>query len=225
MQHAIIITGGYLNIEFAKKYIKTLSYDKVFAVDKGLEYADLLGILPDYLIGDFDTVDEDILSQYERKINMRELHSKVERYPVKKDATDTELALWKAMEIGANKITILAGMGSRMDHVFSTMHLLLQTVKKQMDVYVVDETNRIRIMTGEDKHICRIDKKEQYGDYVSLIPLTSEVTGVTIKGALYPLENATIYQSESLTVSNQILDEQIEISIQSGKMLLIESKD
>ncbi len=225
MQHVIIITGGYLNIEFARKYIKTLSYDKVFAVDKGLEYADQLEIVPDYLIGDFDTVDRDTLLKYESKIANGEIHSKCERYPVAKDATDTEIALWKAMEQGVEKITILACTGNRMDHVLSTIHLLLQTVNKPVDVFLVDEKNRIRIMDEQTKFICKIEKNKQYGEYVSLIPLTAQVTGVTAKGVLYPLENATIYQSQSLTVSNQIVDEEMQLSIKRGILLVIESKD
>ena len=61
--HILIVTGGYVDIIFFKEYIKTLSYDKVFAVGKGLEYVAQLGLNPDLIMGDFDTVDSDILAR------------------------------------------------------------------------------------------------------------------------------------------------------------------
>lgn len=225
MKHMIIITGGYLNIDFAKAYIKTLSYDKVFAVDKGLEYLDAMERIPDYLVGDFDTVDSDLLSKYEKMISCGEMNTCVERHPAMKDATDTELALDIAIELGADSVTLLAATGSRMDHVLANMGLLIKAARRGVKMYIVDETNRIQIMTHENFRSCILSKKEQFGKYVSLVPVTPCVEGVTLKGALYPLSGEKIYHGGSRTVSNEIEDDYLEITIENGTMLVIESKD
>ena len=225
MEHVLIVTGGHLNMEFAANYLKTLSYDKVFAVDKGLEYVDALGIEPDYLIGDFDTVDGKLLFQYEEGIMNKMISTVVERYPAKKDASDTELAVEKALEHGASKITLLGGTGSRLDHVLANIGLLLQTEKHDAEICIVDETNRIRLLSDEGNNELELYQNEQHGRYISMIPLTKRVDGVTIEGVMYPLNQTIIYAGRSLTVSNQIVDEKLFVKLDKGKMLFIESCD
>lgn len=225
MNHILIITGGHLNIDFAKEYTKTLSYDKVFVVDKGLEYADALGVVPDYIVGDFDTVNEAVLEMYEQKIEKGEISAYIERHPAKKDATDTELAVLKAVEEAAKKITILAATGSRLDHVLMNLGLLLQTERAGIECFIVDETNRVQMLTSMGRKYCKIKKEEQYGYYLSVVPMTASVEKVTLEGVMYPLKDRTIYQGESLTVSNQILSDEAFISISQGTVLVIESKD
>lgn len=225
MEHILIITGGHLNIGFAREYIKTLSYDEVFAVDKGLAYADTLGLVPSYIVGDFDTVEESLLNDYECKIKKGEISAYIERHPVKKDATDTELALMKAIENGAKMITILAATGNRLDHVLMNLELLLQAECAGSECYVVDETNRVQMLTSDGRESCRIGKDRQYGNYLSVIPMTAVVKDLTIEGVMYPLKDKTIYQGSSLTVSNQITEKEAHISIKKGAVLVIESKD
>ena len=225
MGHFLIVTGGHLNIEFARDYVKALSYDKVFAVDKGLEYVDTLGLIPDYVIGDFDTVNSSILGKYEQMIQNCEIPTVLERHPVKKDATDTELAVEKAIQEGADSITILAGTGSRMDHVLANIGMLIYTAKKQILTYIVDETNRLQLLSADYRTTAFISREGQFGEYVSLLPMTPTVEGVNLKGALYPLERATLTQDSSLSISNQIQDELLIIQIQKGRLLVVESKD
>lgn len=225
MKHVLIVTGGHLNIDFAKAYIKTLSYDKVFAVDKGLEYVDAMDIIPDCLIGDFDTVDTGLLVTYEERISNGELGTCIERYPAMKAKTDTEIALDIAIKEGADCITLLAATGSRMDHMLANLGLLIKVAKFKVKMYIVDETNRVQIMDHDNFAKCILSKKEQFGKYISLIPITPCVEGVRCEGALYPLNEESIYLAESRTVSNEIEDEYMEITITDGMMLVIESRD
>ena len=225
MKHIVIITGGNLDIEFAGKYLKTLSYDKVFAVDKGLEYVDTLGLKPDCLIGDFDTVNQDLLRAYASQIAQGEISTVLERHPVRKDATDTELAVDMAIKMGASDITLLAATGSRLDHVLANVGLLLATARQHVNMYIIDTQNRIRVLTECDIKKCMISKEEQFGKYISLVPISPVVEGVTLKGVLYPLVQATVCQGESRTVSNEILDDYMEVQLEKGAMLVIESKD
>ncbi len=225
MKHILIVTGGHLNMEFAKAYIKTLSFDKVFAVDKGLEYTETLGLVPMYVIGDFDTVDGELLSRYEHRIETGELVIKVERHPAQKDATDTELALEVAIREGATKITILGGTGSRIDHVLSNLYLLSVLQEKGVSGCIVDETNRIQMLSDTGRDSLAIEKGEQFGRYISLLPISETVEGLTLKGAEYPLENATIYRGKSIGVSNQRKGDIFSVSIRKGSVFVIESRD
>lgn len=224
MKHIVIISGGSLNPAFVKQYMKSLSYDRLFVADKGLEYAKILELVPDYIVGDFDTVDTDILKVYEQKAEQSG-YIVVERHPARKDETDTELAVWKAMEEGAERITLFGATGTRLDHVFANVGLLKQTVERNVEMFIVDETNRIRIIDGQCRPECYIRKKQRFGTYLSLIALTDEVCGVTLQGLEYPLRNATVYRGSSRTVSNQIAEDRACISIKKGQLLVMESRD
>lgn len=223
MCHVLIVTGGHLDLDFAKTFCNTLSYNKVFAVDKGLEYVDALGLRPDYIAGDFDTVDRVLLTSYQEQADSGSLDAIIEYHPIKKDAADTELAVIKAIEDGADYITILAATGNRLDHVLANIGLLSLAAGKNAACQIVDACNRIRLLTG--KAHCCIKKAEQYGDYLSFIPLTPVVKGLTLTGVMYPLTDRTVYQKSSFTVSNQITDEEADISIEEGELLMIESRD
>lgn len=223
MCHVLIVTGGHLDFEFARVFCSTISYDRVFAVDRGLEYVDALGLSPDYIVGDFDTVDKTIFEYYQKQIRAGIMNALIEYHPVKKDAADTELAVLKAIENGADSITILGATGSRLDHVLANIGLLSLAAEKNVDCRIVDACNRIRLLMGRT-HCC-IKKAEQYGDYLSFIPLTPVVKGLTLTGVMYPLTDRMVYQSSSLTVSNQITEEEAHIFIKEGKLLMIESRD
>lgn len=225
MNHILIITGGYLDLSFAAEFIKTLSYDKVFAVDKGLEYIHDLGLQPDYIVGDFDSVDEGIYHLYEAQTLMERCPFVLEKYPPMKDATDTELAVTKAIETGAERITVLGAFGSRKDHVLMNLGLLLKSSRADVEMFIVDENNRIRLLNSDVKKFCKIVKKEQYGTYLSVIPLSANVSGLTMQGVKYPLSNFSLIQGSSLTVSNEIIANEAKISLETGKIFIVESKD
>lgn len=234
MSHVLIITGGHINISFVSEYIKTLSYDKVFAVDKGLECVHELGIVPDKIIGDFDSVDRNILEVYEhkgsydRKLPEASYSRNIEviRHPVKKDASDTELAVKCATCDGADRITILGATGTRIDHMLANLQMLYSVAVTDVECIVVDENNRIRIIDSRrDNDYFVIEGKEQYGKYISLIPITDELTGLTLSGVMYPVSDITVKKGSSLLVSNEITEKTARIHIGSGAALLIESRD
>ena len=124
---------------------------------------------------------------------------------------------------GSTDITVLGATGTRLDHVLGNIQMLYLPLEKGIRCELLDRHNRIRLI--RNSHVIR--KKEQYGTYFSLIPFTTDVYGVTLKGAKYPLEqyHFTVLGTGSLGVSNEIVKEQVEISMESGILILIESKD
>lgn len=217
MIHTLIISGGNIEVDFALKVLKE-HYDHIIGVDGGLKFCYEQQILPTRIVGDFDTLSPEILEWYRS-------HTKIEirEYNPVKDATDTQIAVELAVELGSGRITILGGTGTRLDHVLGNMHTLYLPFSRGIDCQILDAHNRIRLIQGE----FHIRKEEQYGTYFSLIPFTTEVKEVTLRGAKYPLERYpfTVLGTGSLGVSNEIQDEQVDILVEGGIMLLVESKD
>lgn len=213
----LIVTGGTIDFKFAREYLKTRTFDKIIAVDGGLLALHKLHLKPTAIVGDFDTVDKDLLEQYKNsgEAIYWEFHNP------EKDETDTELALNTAMNLGCTSLVLLGATGGRMDHSIGNIHLLYFCLKRNVSAAIVDEKNRITVLTeGRTFIAC-----EMWGKYVSFLPLSSEVKGITLTGFKYPLTQKDISIGTSLCISNEILNERGTIMFDSGLLLCIESHD
>lgn len=221
MNNTLIITGGDIDLEFTKEYVSSYEFDIVIAVDGGLIVADKLSIIPHYIIGDFDTVSPLLLFKYEKMDDVV-----IHRYKPDKEATDTKLAIDKAIEENSFSIHILGGIGSRFDHSFANILLLQPALEAGIEVMIVNKQNRIRLL-GYKRKTIELSKKESIYKYISLIPLSETVKGITTKGMKYNLSNYDFYLDReiSMGVSNELEEATAEISISEGKLLLIESND
>ena len=133
--------------------------------------------------------------------------------------TDTEFALRLAISMGAECITVLGGTGSRLDHVLGNIELLGIGLELGVEIELLDANNRIR-MTD---HGMVLKKEEQFGKYVSLIPYTAQVEHLA--GFKYPLADYCLKGFCSIGVSNEITEEQAEITFENGILIVIESRD
>lgn len=216
MKKCLVMAGGSLDIPFAEKFLKEKSYDKIIAVDAGLESLRSLKIMPDEIVGDLDSVDEEVLKEYENNSSIR-----FARYKPEKDETDMELALLKAEESGCDEVEVLGALGGRMDHALGNIQMLYPFYKRGMKVSIYDEQNCIYLLS-EQKTFYR---KELYGRYISFLPLTEIVKGITLIGFKYPLNQKTITLGTSLCISNELTGEQGILFLQSGVLCCIESDD
>lgn len=212
----LIVTGGMTTDEIITNVIKKGGYEVVIAVDSGTEFLYRAEIIPDIIVGDLDSADPKIIDYYRgfQYIDFCILDSE-------KDDTDTEHAIREAVRRGADDITIVGGTGTRLDHVIGNITLLGIGLEHNVPITIIDEHNRIRMINQP----VVLRKKEQYGKYISLLPFSGEVTGVTLKGLKYPLENYTMGGFNSLGISNEIVDDEASISLTSGQLLVIESRD
>jgi len=214
MKESLIVSGGNVDKNNIAKLIEENSFTYIIAVDKGVEILDALGVIPDNIIGDFDSVNIEILKKYE------DMNIAIHKLETEKDYTDTHMALKLAIELGSSEITIAGAIGSRIDHTLSNIHLLDEANSKNVQCKIVDEKNEIMVI---DKNIM-IEKDEKY-KYISLIPLTDEVEGVTLEGFKYGLENRTLKIGESIGISNEQVSDIAQIKIEKGKLIVIKSKD
>lgn len=215
---ALIISGGRLGDVFTLSYMEEHHFDLTIAVDAGMGFFYRREMAPDFIVGDFDSVNPRILQKY---TEMEKGRPRILQFQPEKDETDTELAVRTAMEQGCTRIHILGATGSRMDHALGNIHLLGMAMEQGVEAFLADANNRIRMVNQG----LVLRKEEQYGDYVSLLPFTPQVTGLTLKGFKYLVEDFTMECYHSLGVSNEIVKEQAEISFQDGVLLVIESKD
>lgn len=211
----LIITGGKIDLAWAGEWLMKNQFDYVIAADKGLVYADQLNCKVDYILGDYDSVDKDLLDKYRKK------NIDITTFPCEKDYTDTHLAIETAIEKGAGEIVILGATGSRMDHTISNIENMKITLKQDIHCSIVDKHNKIYLA---DKNV-EIKKSEQFGSYISLIPLTESVTGITLRGFYYPLSHYNMKQGFSVGISNEIVDETGIIEFDHGVLIIFETND
>ena len=209
----IIVTGGNVNRNFLEQTLLSYEYNNIIASDKGLEILDKCNIKPNYIIGDFDSINRNILNKYlnDKTIKIIELNSE-------KDYTDTHMALKLAIDIKSTKITIIGAIGSRIDHTLANINILKEALEKNIECNILNENNNI-ILLNKD-----ITIKNKY-KYISLLPLTTNVVGVTLQGFKYSLTNATLKIGESIGVSNEQIEDKSTIKIKDGILILIKSKD
>ena len=212
----LIVSGGSLNKEFVTKVVGQGRYDRILAADSGMNALYAAAVTPDIIICDFDSADKKILAffQQNKEIDFCTLNPE-------KDDTDTEFAIRESIRRGADSITIIGGTGTRLDHVLGNISLLGIGLEEGVRMELLDAHNRICMID----HSVTLKKKEQYGNYLSLIPYNGNVTGVTLKGLKYPLHDYTMGGFNSLGISNEIVDDEASIELTSGQLLVIESRD
>jgi len=218
MKTGLIITGGSLDMAFAGWFLQKNKTDCVISVDGGLERTKALGLCPHAVVGDFDTVDREILEEYRKKPGILWNVHRPE-----KDETDTELAVNTAIKLGCRRLFILGATGGRLDHELSNLHLLKYCMDSKVEAFLYDRHNKVYLICGKRA----FQKKEVYGQYVSFIPMTEQVTGITLTGFKYPLNHKTISMGAEagLCVSNEIAEEEAEITLEQGILICVESKD
>ena len=222
MKHCLMITGGPLDLLFAKTFLKDRSYDMVIAVDGGFSACLALEIHPDLLVGDFDTFGRDKIRAYQEDPNFR-----IDIHQPEKDETDTELAFRHALENGCTSVDVIGALGGRLDHEISNIHLLVHEKKRGLSVHCYDAKNHLFILDAEIDKEHVFEKHGTYGKYVSFLPITEKVKGITLCGFKYPLEkkDISILANPSLCVSNEVEEEQAVISFDEGILICIESRD
>ncbi len=212
MKSALIITSIVNDSIRIWRDILDADYDMTICCDAGLDRAIELGVKPTILLGDFDSAEHFSMADDFDSAELVVL-------PHEKDVTDTEAAVDLAYERGATVITIIGGLGGRLDHTMANLGLLAKYLGKA-DIFIIDGDNFVR-MLAPGKHMIVSAGYE----YLGLIPFGGPVTGLTIKNVHYPLENCDVDGTTSLTVSNEITKDPAEISFESGKLLVIQSND
>lgn len=210
---ALVFAGAEIkDYSFCEKYMD--GADAVICCDSGLRHAKALGIKPDYIVGDFDSVSPEVWEYYKGQ------GIPVRQFPARKNETDMELGVLLALELGAAELVLFGGIGDRFDHTLANAHYLLSLLKKGVRARLVDEKNCVEVI---DRHLTVCG---EVGELVSTIPLSMVVEGITLKGFSYPLTDFDLaLDDDYIAVSNVLAEERAEIDIRKGYLFVIRSKD
>ncbi|WP_188993699.1 thiamine diphosphokinase [Paenibacillus nasutitermitis] len=207
----LIFSGGALG-SWALDEIRQDDY--IIGADAGALFLVNHGTRPHLSLGDFDSVTPEQLMQIQANSG-----ETLPCDPIDKNFTDTELAWNLALSKQPSKIILFGALGTRFDHSLANVHLLRSALQLQIDAVIMDNHNRISLITDwktiEDRQFT----------YVSLLPLSETVTGITLTGFQYPLNEATLTIGQSLGISNVMEASQAVIRIREGMLLVIESRD
>ncbi len=207
---AMIVTGGPVGDDaFVREQCAAAGL--LIAADAGALVLERLGIVPDLAVGDFDTAGPALIARLAASGIPTETH------PVAKDYTDTHLAIVIAIARGATEIVVLGALGGpRYDHMLATALSLAAPAFAGVRVLLVDPLHTMLVLRpGESVTLHGVP-----GEYVSLLALTEEVTGVSGTGLLYPLP-ATFRLGDNIGVSNELTAPDATVSVSGRGMLLV----
>jgi thiamine pyrophosphokinase len=209
MNRAIVFLNGDLkgDVEFYHNFLSPT--DEIFCADGGAKYAYQLNLIPNLILGDLDSISEEVIQFYQ------EYNVEIRKLPVKKDKSDTELLLELLLTKDYEQLVLLAALGGRFDHALSNLYLLEGLFNDKTEIKIITPNSQIEII--KDKKI--IDK--QSGTTISLVPLSEKVSGVNLSGFKYELENGSLQRGNTLGLSNIIKDKLAIIEIKSGTLLLL----
>lgn len=212
MLNALIVSGGNAPSEkLLKKYASMCDF--IIGADKGNECLIKYNVIPQLSLGDFDSIRKEVLEIiYSKNIE-------VKKFPPEKDYTDTEIAVMEALKKGADKIYLLGGTGTRIDHTLGNIGLILTTNQKGANLIIVDDNNLVYLAYNN------MTLHGEYGDNISFHALSDTVKNFRIKGAKYNLDGYDMHLLDPRAICNEFIDTPIKISFDSGNLLVMHSYD
>jgi len=182
--------------------------DVTICADGGYKHAENIGFVPNYIVGDMDS------------IGKLPTQPHIIQYPTDKDYTDGQLAVkFAAEELKCDEVIIFGalnkGSSSRFDHVLGNVYLLKLAQSLGMTAKILEPDCEV-ILINKSAEIERKNYK-----YISFLPLSPTVNGLTLTGVKYPLTNAKITQSDFITMSNEFADDVAFVKVKKGELLAI----
>lgn len=203
--HVVVVTGGD-----APTHVDLGEIHLVVAADSGADLAAGLGLTPDVVVGDLDSIDVDSLER------LGHGGATIERHPADKDASDLELALRAALSRNATRITVVGGGRGRLSHLLANAAVIAAD-RGPVFVQWLTPDAEVTVAHGGSRHTIT----GVAGDLISLIPVAGPATGVTTAGLRWELSGDDLDRSSSRGLSNEMLASTIEVGVGGGTLLII----
>jgi len=205
MKGCIIIAFGKAPNKSDVKYFQSLGFNTIICADGGANSAYKLGLIPDLIIGDFDSIDSSVLKYYSTR-------SKIIRYKRQND-TDVEKCLKYAVRTGHIKAVILGATGDRLDHSICNLGILLK-FHEQINISMMHESSYLQVLSG--KNVLDTIK----GETISIYGFDRK-TKIKSAGLKYPLNNITLPFGVRESTSNIAVKSNIELNLYGGKVFVV----
>ena len=212
MRAAIFLNGSPDSPELIR-HVAGLA-DLVVAADGGARYALEAGVVPDLLVGDMDSLGENLAREIERR------GATLERHPVRKDKMDGHLAVLAAREQGATEADLLCAVGGRFGALFAAPHILLAAERIGLRSTVVADRGRMFVIEAGTRTVRGTPR-----DSISIFPLSGPAADVTLEGMEYPLENANLQPGDTLGFHNELIGAEARVSVGEGALLVVHETD
>lgn len=209
MSICTIFAGGKIsNTDFINPCEIRENSGFIICADSGLHIAEKVGLTPDLIVGDFDSYIGSLPENIE-----------IYRSIPEKDDTDTLMAVRIAIDRGYDEIRLYGGLGARFDHSFANIQTLVFAYENGCKMTIYDADNILTLRgAGEYEFLRKSDW------YFSLFALTEKADIGELKGVKYPLESYEMSIAYPIGVSNEITSDKAYLRINSGLVLVIESK-
>ena len=209
---AVILCGGCFK-ENEKAKVALQEADYIIGADSGAVYAQQMGFCPHYIVGDMDSLPEESKKYFEQR------DAVFLTVPCEKDFTDSAFAIEVACRLGAADIVLLAATGNRIDHSLANLYLpvpLLEKAEKAISFTLIGEN-----WQGYYRLPGEIVLNGQKGDLLSLLPLSREVSQITLENTKYLLQEESLNFGSSRGISNVFRENIVKISHKKGVLLVI----
>lgn len=221
-RHVVLIGAG----EMGNVIPRIEEKDYVIALDGGLIFCEENGIQPDLIVGDFDSLEQNIakgrgMSEAQNVSKAQELLSyypqeMIQRLPCEKDDTDTLAAIRIAVKMGYTSFTIYGGLGGRLSHTMANIQTLLYLKELGMQGELVGDRCRIIMIKDE-----RVTLPPEENGYISVFSYSEKAEGVSLQNLKYEIDNASLTNSFPIGVSNEFVGKTAEISVEEGVLLVV----
>ncbi|HWI45185.1 MAG TPA: thiamine diphosphokinase [Rubrobacter sp.] len=209
MRAAIFLNGSPDSAGLLRRLARRANL--VVAADGGARYALGAGVVPELVVGDMDSLGEELAREVERR------GASLERHPARKDKMDGQLAVLAARERGATAADLLCAVGGRLGAIFAVPQILLAAERIGLRSTVVADRGRIFVIEAGSRTI-----QGDSQDSVSIFPLSGPATGVTLVSMEYPLENASLEPGDTLGFHNELIGSKASVSVEEGALLVVQ---
>ena len=190
----LVLTGQLDDYDYIREVMNYNTYELIIAVDGGANHLYRLGIMPNYILGDLDSIEDDIREYYEASDVV------FKKFPTKKDETDAELAVWLVEEVGLLGIDIY------------------YILDRDMYPRIISEHEEIYILKNDEMTL-----KGNIGDIVSILPIRGDARGITLVNMEYSVEELDLKYSVTRGISNVMVAQDAYINVRDGCLLVIKN--
>ena len=211
MSRVIIFANGLLP-ELEKALRLLHPDDLIVCADGGTQHAFALGLLPDLVIGDLDSLSSD------QRQTLEQQNVRFETYSSDKNETDLELAIQYTLNLNPNEVVILGALGGRLDQTLGNIALLAGASTKLTKMRLDDGVEEILFCRAQ------VEIRGEPGEIVSLLPWGGTVEGVQTTGLKWPLNREPLYPDKTRGISNEMESHEASVSIESGTLLVVHQR-
>ncbi|WP_309082626.1 thiamine diphosphokinase [Chelativorans sp.] len=206
MSRFSILLGG--EVCRTRRLLAQVSGTRAIAADSGMRHAAALGLEPELWLGDFDSVPDEMRGTFPEVAR--------EVFPADKDKTDGELAIEAALGLGATSLILVGAFGgARPDHAYLHLAQAVRLAEKGIPTLLSSGSQEGRPLTTGERHAFDFED----GTLFSILAFT-DLSGLTVEGAKWPLEAVEVPFASSLTLSNMVRGK-LAVTLGQGRALLV----